>query len=243
MVTQPRKLPAEVITFPREEFIEERFDYETGEHVTLLGPTQSGKSTLAGQLIDHVATEEVPAVILVMKPRDKTVTKWIKQYEWKKVETWPPVRFFWQKKPEGYVLWPKHTFNTDRDNDKLSDEFGRALMDSYKKGDRIVFGDEIYGLVAELGLKDDLITIYSRGSSMGCGLWAATQKPTHVPLWAYSQANHLFIANDPDERARERFGEIGGIDPKFVEYHVMRLPKYHWLYICRNGPTACIVGP
>src|SRR3954453_18157349 len=158
MATRNRNLPpADVVTFQRDEFIKERFDYETGEHVTFLGPTQSGKSTLAGQLIHEVATEDIPAIILVMKPRDKTVTEWITKYKWKKVETWPPVRWFWEKKPKGYVLWPKHTFDTNRDNKKLSAEFSRALMGSYKKGDHIVFADEIYGLVAELGLRDDLI--------------------------------------------------------------------------------------
>jgi hypothetical protein len=76
---------------------------------------------------------------------------------------------------------------------------------------------------------------------MGCGLWAATQRPAYIPLWGYSMAEHLFLANDPDRRARIRYGEIGGINPKFVETQVERLPKYHWLYIRRTGPAVCIV--
>jgi hypothetical protein len=120
--------------------------------------------------------------------------------------------------------------------------FKIAMLDSYRKGNRIIFGDEVYGLSKELGLDKELITLWSRGRSMGTGLWAATQKPTHVPLWMYSQAEHLFLHNDPDERARKRFDEIGGVDPHYVRGIVANLEKHEWLYIRRDGPVMCIVG-
>jgi len=231
-------------SFPRDAFIEDYWDYSAGEHVTFLGPTQSGKTTLAYQLLGESATEKLPAIVLVMKPKDPVVTDWTKRYKWKKVETWPPVDVpYVSPKRSGYVLWPKHSFDPDKDNPKLHREFRKAMLYCYEKGDRILFADELYGVDHELKLRDEVITIYSRGAAMGCGLWAATQKPSHIPLWAYSQAEHLFLANDPDKRARERYGEIGGIDPKFVEAQTLRLPKYHWLYIRRTGPVACIVEP
>jgi hypothetical protein len=77
---------------------------------------------------------------------------------------------------------------------------------------------------------------------MGAGFWGATQKPSHIPLWAYSQAEHLFLYNDPDKRARDRYGEIGGIDPDLLKYHVQRLAQYEWLYVRRADATVCIIG-
>jgi hypothetical protein len=231
------------VTFPREEFIAERFHYAAGEHVTFLAPTQAGKTTLAFELLEATANTEVPAIVLVQKPKDPTITEWTNHLQtknWIKTKVWPPNPL--RKKAPGYILWPDHTYKPEADNTKLREVFRRAILDSYKKGNRILFADETYYLSDRLDLDDELIQIWAQGAGMGCGLWAATQRPAYIPLWGYSQAEHLFLANDPDKRARIRYGEIGGINPKFVEWQTERLPKYHWLYIRRTGPECCIVG-
>lgn len=226
----------------RDEFLSDCFDYEAGEHVTIIGPTGSGKTWLAYQLLDTVARPELPALVLVMKPRDGTVTKWSKSAEFRIVRNWPPPVSPWKpRKPRGWVLWPKHSFEPERDAYQHHTVFRRAILDSYRRGNRILFGDEAYSLANELNLTTELVTVWSKGRSMGCGLWTATQKPTHVPLWAYSQAEHLFLHNDPDKRARDRFKEIGGVDPKLVEEIVLSLEKHEWLYIRRTDGAMCIV--
>lgn len=78
---------------------------------------------------------------------------------------------------------------------------------------------------------------------MGCGLWGGTQRPAWVPQWAYSMADHLFIAYDSDDRARRRYGEIGGVDSQLVRDIVADLPEYHWLYIRRRPLAMCVIGP
>lgn len=233
----------EVERFDRMEFVTNRFHYEPGEHVSFIGPTGSGKTTFAYQLLKEVSSPKLQGIVLVMKPRDKTAKDWNEALGYKIVRDWPPPMSVWEpKKLPGYTLWPKFTFDPYRDNDTQEDIFRRCLMDSYKKGNRIVFGDEAYSLANELNLGTELVTLWSKGRSMGTGLWAATQKPTHVPLWLYSQAQHLFLHNDPDERARKRFDEIGGVDPKLVRTVVGKLAKHEWLYIRRDGPEMAIVS-
>lgn len=233
-----------VTYYDRQEFLDEIWDYQTGEHVTILGPTGSGKTWLAYQLLGVTATPKVPAIVLVMKPRDATVTKWSKSVGFIKTRVWPPLRSpFKQSKPNGWVLWPRFTLvDPDRDDLELHRQFRKVLIDSYKRGNRIVFGDEAYSLAEELGLKKLLITLWTKGRSMGAGLWAASQRPTHVPLWAYNSAEHLFIHNDPDKRARERFGEIGGVDPKMIAEVVAGLERHEFLYIRRADASVCVVG-
>jgi hypothetical protein len=124
----------------------------------------------------------------------------------------------------------------------MSAVFRRALMGSYKRGNAVLFADEVYGLSKELRLDRELNAIWSRGRSMGCGLWASSQRPYAIPQWAYSSPEHIFLANDPDKRDRDRFREIGGVDPALVEEVTRTLPKFHWLYIRRTGPEMCIVG-
>lgn len=233
----------EVERFDRDDFVDNYFHYESGEHVSFIGPTGSGKTTFAYQLLQEVSTPKLQGIVLVMKPRDKTATDWNKTLNYKIVRNWPPPLSVWEpKKPPGFTLWPRFTYKPREDNLAHSEIFERCILDSYQKGNRILFADEVYGLANEMDLEEELKALWMRGRSMGCGLWAATQKPTHVPLWMYSQAQHLFLHNDPDARARKRFGEIGGVDPKLIENVIMKLAKHEWLYIYRDGPKLAIVG-
>lgn len=229
-----------VQSFPREEFLTRRWRYRPGEHVTLLGPTQSGKTTLGYQLLQRVIRPELPAVILVMKPRDRVVSRWSAELGLRTVGQWPPPPRPWEK-PPGWVLWPKHTFEPDKDDEILRAQFRKAILDNYRRGERITFGDEVYGLAGELKLTRELTAVWSRGAAMGNGLWTATQRPRAVPLMAYSQAEHVLMAYTPDKADRDRYSEIGGIDPDIVKQVTARLPKFHWLYVRRTGPAMCIV--
>lgn len=231
-------------TFGREEFLTQRWHYKPGEHVTFIAPTQSGKTWLAYQLLGHTATPKVPAIVLSMKPRDKTTTHFTKELGFRKVPAWPPApSIHWAtKKPPGYTLWPSAIRDPEADDANLHKQFSSAIRDSYYKGNRIIYGDELFGLT-DIGLQRDLIRVWSRGASMGCALWGSTQKPSHIPLWAYNQADHLFIAYDPDRENRKRYDEIGGVDPGLVRDTVGLLDKerFQFLYVRRKGPNYCIV--
>lgn len=226
--------------FYRREFLETYWRHNAGEHVTFLAPSQNGKTTFAFQLLMYTASPELPAYVLVMKPRDPTPAAWSRHLGFIETPTWPPPkRWPWQQPPAGYTVWPPHTFIVDIDNPRLTAEFKRLLEYGYGRGNCIIFADEIYGMVAELGLTDQLIALWTRGGGMGAGLWGATQRPSGaqgkgVPGFMYSNAVHLFLSKDPDSRSRQRYGEIGGIDPKLVEAAVMKLRMYEFLYIHRG---------
>lgn len=227
---------------PREEFVQRRFAYKPGEHVTIMGATQNGKTYLAYQLLSQVSNSKLPAVTLVMKPKDPTTAKFAKEQKHKIVRHWPPpVYSTLQTKPPGWILWPKHTYDPDKDDARLYREFRRAILDSYKRGHRIVFADEVAGLVTDLSLGRELVTVWTRAASNKTGIWAATQRPAYVPLAAYTNAEHVFLSYEPDKRGRDRFNEIGGVDGKLVSDTVLQLKKYQWLYIRRTDRAMCIV--
>lgn len=227
---------------PRSAFLTDHWEYEEGDHVSFIGPTGSGKTYLASPLLARSVSPELPGFMLVMKRRDKTVSDFMKRYEWRRTTAYP-IPPSVKKKPNGYVLWPHHTADPDADDVRMERIFHEFLRDRYVKGDSVIFADEIQGLVEEMNLKKDLVRIWSRGRSEGCGLWAATQRPYMAPQHMYSQAMHLFLAFTPDIRDQKRFAEIGGVDPEFVQYVVSKLPKYHWLYIRREDMSMCVVAP
>lgn len=234
-----------ILRVPREEFVTQRWHYEPGEHVTLLAPTGNGKTTLAYELLNVTASEEVPAVSLVMKPKDETVSAFSRANGFQHVRSWPPPRRPWRDPPRGYTLWPRHDLrNNAWTLDHQEQVLGYALTDCYARGNKIVFADELYSLDNELGLRDELVCIWTKGRSMRTGLWGASQKPSHVPLWAYSQATHMFLSWDPDVRAQQRYGEIGGMDPDLIRSGVEQLDEYEWVYVHRQGrrSSICIVS-
>lgn len=230
-----------VKTFGREHFIQDVFDYHPGDHVTVLAPSGGGKTQLAYQLLGATATPELQATVMVMKPRDTTVDRFTKRYGFKVVRDWPPTIIPRMSKPPGYVLWPKETDDPDADDRRHADIFRRAIRDDYRKGHKIVFADETYSLEEELGLKDDLRRIWTKGRSMACGLWAASQRPVWISRWAF-QAQHLFLGHDPDVEMQRRYGEIGGgIDPDLIRQLTAGLREFQFVYISRDERAVCIV--
>jgi hypothetical protein len=120
------------------------------------------------------------------------------------------------------------------------------MRELFWKGDTVCIADEVYWLSVPLGLSEELTAHWSQGAGMGAGLWSATQKPSgtqagSIPTFFYNSATHTFLGRDPDKRNRDRFAEIGGVDPKAVGDAVMSLKKYEWLYIHRDGPSMCVI--
>jgi energy-coupling factor transporter ATP-binding protein EcfA2 len=229
----------------RQTFLSRVWRYRGGEHVSFIGPTGSGKTHLALQLLARSASEELPAYVTVMKARDKTLNVFLGSHErWKRLLNYPPPPVLpGATRPVGYLVWPVHTNDPEGDDQRHEQIFHRMHRQLYVKGNNIIFDDEVVSLVREMGMKPDLTRIWTKGRSIGSGLWAATQRPAMVPLEMYDQAQHLFLGNIKDKRSQDRFGEISGVDPELVVAVVRKLPKFHWLYVRQEEGTMCVVGP
>jgi hypothetical protein len=249
-------MPVTAKTFPipqrfrLSEFATTRFDYRPGNHLTILAPTDWGKTYTANILLDAVARPKLPALIFVPKPRDSTAVEAGKRLGMRRVQRWPLAPRLWRPPERGWMLWPRHTFDIDADERAMYYIFRDALQDTYKRGNRIAFVDEPLGLMDldpperwDHNLVRYLLQLWRRGRSMGAGLWTASQRPVDIPYDAYSQAEHLFIGYDPDKRARDRYAEIGGVDPDMVKYVTARLQHREWLYIRRRGQRVAILTP
>jgi hypothetical protein len=239
-----------ITRFPREVFLRDYWDYRPGEHVSLIAPTQNGKTTMIFDLLANTSTDwcTVPPVMLVAKPKDPVVSGGLAQLGYVETPRWPPKKKWFSERPPGYGFWPPHLrdVRAEVNNAHLAKQFRAPLHELFWKGDSVVVADEVYHLTAVLGLSEPLTQHWTQGAGMGSGLWSATQKPSgtqqgSVPSFMYNSPTHTFLGRDPDERNRKRFGEIGGVDPRFLSETVLGLRKYEWLYIHRDGPTMCVV--
>lgn len=220
-------------------------------YVGFFGPTQvAGKTTTAFALLESVIDRipEIRPTVLCMKHSDRTVTGWTNRLGFRETPQWPPERRLGdivRPKPGGHTLWPPQTLSdVEADNERLSREFRKAIVHNRKNTPSITFADELYGLIAELNLRQLLTAVITRDSGAGHGLWFATQKPSgtqgvSMPGFIFNCSEHLFLANDGEERNRKRYAEIAcGINPAAIEREVLKLEQYSWLYIRRSGPDG-----
>lgn len=194
---------------------------------------------------------EIRPVSLCMKHKDRVVAAWTRRSRFQEVPSWPPppkVASLWEGRPAGYTLWPRQSLtDEDRDNALLAREFRKAIVANRKKTPSITNANELYGMIAELGLRRLLTAIVTRDSVAGHGLWYETQKPSgtqgiSIPGFFFNSAEHMFLARDGEQRNRIRYGEIAcGIDSAAIERETLALDQFSWLYICRTGPKWAVV--
>lgn len=217
---------------PWTSFLADHFVWRQGEHVSLIGPTGGGKTTLALGILHRRRN----TVIFASKPRDRTLdglTKGSRSERFTKVATWPPGPL-----DRRVILWPKSRdlAGARRHQQRVFHSANQAI---YGTGGWCVFADDTWYLCQVLKLAGDLEMFYANGRSIGISLVAGIQRPAHVPLMAYDQATHLFFWRDNDESNLRRIGGIGFADSARVRRIVARLPRHEALYV--NTRTGAMV--
>lgn len=212
-----------------------RSEWRQGEHVSMVGPTGLGKSTLGLRLIE--LREFV--VVAGTKPKDATLDGLTRKRHRPRYK----LRRSFTDRPHPtleprVLLWPKFARRSGENMGDVvarqADVIGNMLDDVFDEGCWCVYIDELNYVCKQLGLANMLTLIWQQGRSMKVSLVGATQRPAHVPLELYSQATHVFLWRHNDKRDLDRIGDIaaaGDVDPATIRLLVGRLPKYQFLYV------------
>lgn len=201
----------------------ERFAWKQGEHVALIGPTGSGKTTLGLDLLemrDYVT-------ILATKPADDTLKAFAKAKGYKVIGEFP--QFFDETENTRLIVWPRMKRFKDKNLQRMA--IGHAMQTMFIQKNWAIFADEVSYIANDLRLEEHLKLIWQQGRSIGLSLVAGTQRPAHIPLLIYDQSTHLFFWRDNDETNLKRIGGIGFLNARVIREAVARLPKYAFLYV------------
>jgi AAA domain len=199
------------------------FEFIQGEHVTLVGATGSGKTTLALKLLDFRAY----VIALATKQRDESL--------------YPKLAakgYYLTGDPQlDYHQHPKIIFRpalkdlSKESKEQQKEDFKAVLDQVFDEGNWCLYGDEIRYLSDNLGLATELNTLWLQGRSMGVSMVVATQRPVSIPVIAFESATHLFLFRATDRVNIQRSSEFGGADVDLIRYTLPRLPRYEVLYV------------
>jgi hypothetical protein len=242
-----------VTVYRRDTFCAERFHYKLGEHVVFGGPTTRGKTTLAFDLLQYVASPEHPAYVAVSKPADPVTARRGAELGYRRVTEWPAPKRISEmlggKKPSGYLIWPPFG-DLDRDMERCALITDKLLRERYSSGAKpkntggILVMDDTMVKAKIMGLDKQMVTILAMAGAMKIGLWIFVQKPSDsgsTPLWGYENGTHLFFTKGGDHRMLQRYAEICGEYGQIVKAVIPKLKPFQFLYVHKTEGYLCIV--
>lgn len=202
----------------------ERLDWRQGEHVSILGPTNGGKTTLAFELLPlrrHVA-------VLGTKPRDKALTQLVRERGYRRMQEWAP-----RPGEQHVLLWPKlHRADDWRTSRPV---YEHALARIYETGGWCLYVDEARVVCDErrpfLGLAPYMRLLWTQARSLNVSIVAGTQRPAWVPPEMFDQAEHVFMFQDADADNVRKLGGFGGLDARLIRDTVPDLAEHELLYV------------
>jgi hypothetical protein len=217
-----------VPTIKWEDFLYElsqgEFRWRQGEHVTLIGNTGCGKTTMALNILPI----RKYFVAFGTKPVSESLDRMIKQLHMTRISEWP-TKTQADKLPRR-MLWPPIRNRMERA--KLRGILDRAFdAIFYREGSWCVYVDELPELSQTLKLNDWITTYLRQGREIGISFVTAMQRPKFVPLDVYTNSTHLFFWQEKDWSNLERISAISSVDTRIVAEVVTTLDKYEFLYI------------
>lgn len=204
----------------------EHWLWKQGEHLTAIGPTGTGKTTL---LVAALKKRDF-VLFLATKKEDRTVNK-LARSGYKIVQDYREIQ------PEidhKVILKPPFPNVSAKELKALHQRIFRdALTWVFRTGAWCVVADEVRYLTEYLRLDDEMELLWLQGRSLHITVACATQRPKAIPLSAYDAATHLFFWRDNDKVNQQRIAEISGvdIDPKELMREVANLPRHELLYV------------
>ncbi len=209
-----------------------RGEWKQGEHLSVIGPTGTGKTTLEIELAkirDYV-------VFIATKPADELIAS-LENRGYTRVRALP--RTLPDNVPR-YLLWAPGSGSMDpasrhKQRAVIHDAL-RRTFEGPKGGEPgrwCVIVDECRYVSDPkyLGLGAQVNHMLIQGRSLKLSMVNGFQRPSWVPQEAYDQPSHLFIAADNDKRNARRFREIGGIDGERVAATIASLGAFEWAHV------------
>lgn len=205
---------------------------DQAQHVTILGPTGTGKSTLAMK----VAELRPYMAVLAAKPRDKHMKQMLRQGGFRKMDVLPEAGAGVRR----CYIWPPN--RGPFDHDRMRSQFAGAFEHAYRVGVWHILVDEAHFMAHRLHLTEHIRDAYQMGRSNGHGIILAAQRPAWLPRDIYSSADHLFLYGTNDSADLKTISGLNGVSDRLVRDTVAGLDRdsRRFLHVDTKSGTLAI---
>ena len=221
-------------------------DEQHGLHILFVGPTQSGKTTLAFYLTllrDWV-------VVLGTKPKDPSLDRYLAA-GYLRIDHWPPTKkdrrrgendLGWRENEGRYIVWPAITRREELH--AFRPLFAQVINDVFAEGNWTFVADEGLWLGSREGLKlgPELSGLAYGAASNGVSMYLLMQRPAGIPRIAWSSVMeaeifHMGVTSDVQEMA-----SLSPYEPLDVKRAIRRLRGYQFLSLPLRGGSEWAVS-
>jgi hypothetical protein len=194
--------------------------WEQGDHVTIIGRTKSGKTTLAREILSLRGT----VVAIATKPKDEILGQFGSAFRVVRELPLPDYRMH-----PRVIFWPPAERVESIPAQRAA--VRQVLADIYRQGGDTIYVDETYQLSNEYRLEPLLNLLWRAGRSQRVTVVSSAQRPAHIPLVAYNQASHLFFFRTIDPVDIKRVAGFAGQDRFKMQRVVETLPEHSFVHI------------
>ena len=240
-----------------EEYWQAQGGLQPGQHVSVFGPTGTGKTFT---LISFCEQSPTHSVLVVTKGADETVERLVKERGWLLAtdvdevftaaggegsllrKTWGDR---WEKRerpPQRIVFKPKVARGSVRSRAEHLQGAVEALIDraydycaEHKSSSVLVAIDETMYAAMELDMSRPLVVIWNEGRSMQLTLAAAMQRPAWIPKSSKSSPSYVVIFDTTEADDAVEFARMLRVSPATVRSWLEQLPEHHHLVSATRG--------
>lgn len=211
------------------------------EHVSIYGPTGSGKSWFERTiLMERARLRGSHVVIVATKPADETLSG----MGWPITTVWPPKRGWRDKKGshDQVIFWAQGGLSKeDKEHQKAAIESLLHQLWRPNSNTIVVFDEEAY-LEQELDLSTTMTTYFRESRALGITIVTNTQRPTGVTRWAHSESGWSVFFKPKDEDDAERLAQVAGDKVYFQRvFRELRKEMYEFCLV-HSLTNECIIS-
>lgn len=224
-------------------FLDYAFDWRQNQHVGLIGPTESGKSTLTYAILPLRRY----TTFFATKPRDEVLDQFAAKGGFTTIESWPPIKGRVFKRPYTAAEMPRRLLWPDASRigsvERQKPIFKAAFEDIYHQGGWCTVWDEFWMMTQILELEQQARIMLQQARSNDIAFVMGAQRPSRIPVEVYDQSTHLFFWRDNDELNLKRIGGIGWLASGPIRAFVANLERFQVLYINTREGTMYRTTP